>query len=61
MLREQGHEVESSIRHGKLWWEIDRKMLASDEEIEQIADGIYSLAELEELFIKRRKEELGQL
>ena len=61
MLRDQGHQVESCIRWGKLWWDIDNQMLASDAEIEQIADGIYSLAELEELFIKRRKEALGQL
>lgn len=61
MLREQGHQVESCIRYGKLWWEIDWQMLASEEEIEQIADGIYSLAEREELFIKRHKEALGQL
>jgi hypothetical protein len=59
MLREQGHQVESTIQHGRLWWEIDRGMLATPEEISQIADGMYSLAELEELFVKRHQEESG--
>ena len=61
MLREQGHRVESRIQHGKLWWEIDQRMLATPEEISEIGDGVYSLAELEELFVKRREEESGAL
>jgi hypothetical protein len=43
--------------HGQSWWEIDDKMLATPEEIEHIADGIYSLADLQEIFIRRRLEE----
>ena len=57
ILREQGHQVEEHIEFDKLWWEIDRRMLASPEEIGHIADGVYSLSELEELYIKRRAEE----
>ena len=59
MLREQGHRVESRIQHGKQWWEIDQTMLATPEEIGHIGAGVYSLAELEELFIKRYTEESG--
>jgi len=61
LLREQGHRVESRIQHGNQWWEIDERMLATPEEISQIADGVYSLTELEELFVKRREEESGEL
>ena len=57
ILREQGHQVEGRIQFDKMWWEIDRRMLASPEEIGHIADGVYSLSELEELYIKRRAEE----
>jgi len=61
ILRQQGHRVESRIQHGKLWWEVDQRMLATPEEIGHIGAGVYSLAELEELFIKRREEETGAL
>lgn len=57
ILREQGHQVEGRIQFDKMWWEIDRRMLASPEEIGHIADGVYSFSELEELYIRRRAEE----
>lgn len=57
MLKEQGHQVEGRIQFGKMWWDIDRRMLATPEEIEHLADGVYTLAELEELYIRRRNEE----
>lgn len=57
MLKEQGHSVEGRIQFDKMWWEIDRYLLASPEEIEHIADGVYSFAELEELCIKRQADE----
>ncbi len=59
MLREQGHTVETQIRgaQGTLWFEIDRRMLASCKEMENLGDGVYSLEELEELFVRRRSEE----
>jgi hypothetical protein len=62
MLREQGHTVEPQIRgaQGTLWFEIDRRMLASCEELENLADGVYDLNELEELYVLRRSEEQGQ-
>jgi hypothetical protein len=57
MLEEQGHVVEGRIQFDKMWWEIDRRMLATSEEIGHLADGVYSLSELEELYIKRRAKE----
>jgi hypothetical protein len=57
ILREQGYRVEGRIQFGKEWWEIDRYLLASPEEIEHIADGVYSFAELEELCVKRQADE----
>ena len=60
MLEEQGHHVQRHFRHGKMWWEIDGQMRATAEEIEHLADGVYSVEELVGLFIKRRLEELGQ-
>jgi hypothetical protein len=57
MLKEQGHQVEGRIQFDKMWWEIDRRMLATPEEIEHLADGVYTLADLEDLYIRRRSEE----
>jgi hypothetical protein len=53
MLNEQGHRVEIHIRLGRTSWEIDGYLPASSEEIEHIADGVYSFDELLELCTKR--------
>jgi hypothetical protein len=53
-LRAQGHRVEVVNRSGKLWCELDRRMLATMQEMEELADGVFSLAELEELYVRRR-------
>lgn len=55
-LRSEGHVVEIQLDHGKTWFEIDRRMRVSAEEMQNLADGVYSLVELEELFIQRRIE-----
>jgi predicted ATPase len=56
-LRDQGHTVEPRIHtDGKMWFEIDRRMLASWQEMQDLADGL-SLTELEALYIKRHKKE----
>ncbi|HYM75669.1 MAG TPA: hypothetical protein VE377_06790 [Candidatus Dormibacteraeota bacterium] len=55
-LRSEGHVVEIQLDRGKTWFEIDRRMRASSEEMQNLADGVYSLRELEELFIERRIE-----
>jgi hypothetical protein len=56
-LRSQGHTVRPYNRGGKFWYEIDGRMLASHQEMEDLADRVYSLLELEDLFVRRRKEE----
>jgi hypothetical protein len=58
-LKSEGHSVEKQMRgdKGEFWFEIDRRMLTSGQEMQNLADGIYSLAELEELFRRRKAEE----
>ena len=57
ILREQGHIVEIQPDRGKTWFEIDHRMRASAEEMQNLADGFYSLPELEEIFLQRRIEQ----
>ena len=59
MLKAQGHTVKTQLRDDKFWFEVDRRMLVSWEEMQNLADGVYSLAELEELFRRRRAEGAG--
>lgn len=57
MLKAQGHSVEAQVcgSKGTFWFEVDRRMLVSWEEMTNLADGVYSLAELEELYKKQRE------
>jgi hypothetical protein len=57
MLTGQGHTVRQHIRYGKLLFEIDGNMLATRQEMLELANGVYSLIELRELFERRRSEE----
>ena len=57
MLQGQGHTVRPHIRYGTLWFEIDGNMLATRKEMLELADGVYSLQELVELFARRHAEE----
>jgi hypothetical protein len=57
MLQGQGHTVRPYIRYGTLWFEIDGNMLATRKEMLELADGVYSLQELVELFARRDAEE----
>ena len=57
MLKGQGHTVRPFIRCGTLWFEIDSIMLATRREMLELADGVYSLEELRELFARRLTEE----
>jgi hypothetical protein len=57
MLQGEGHTVRPYIRYGTLWFEIDGGMLATRQEMGELADGVYSLQELAELFARRRAEE----
>lgn len=56
MLHRQGHAVRPYIRYGVLWFEIDGNMLATRQELLELADGVYSLAELQELVLRRTEE-----
>ena len=57
MLNGQGHTVRPFIRRCALWFEINGNMLATRQEMAELADGVYSLEELRELFVRRRVEE----
>ena len=56
-LRSQGHSVRPYNRDGQFWYEIDGRMLESRQEMEDLADRVYTPQELEDLFVRRRKEE----
>jgi hypothetical protein len=56
MLEKDGHSIQRQLANGKVWFEIDRRMRATPDEMQNLADGVYSLTELEELFIQRRVE-----
>lgn len=56
-LKSQGHSVEPYERDGMIWYEIDGWMLASQQEMEDLADRVCSLLELEDLFKHRQTEE----
>jgi hypothetical protein len=58
-LKNDGHSVRPYNRDGKFWFEIDGRMLASRQEMEELANRVYSLTELEDLFARRRNEEQG--
>ena len=48
------------MRYGVLWFEIDGNMVATRQEMLELAEGVYSLSELSELFERRRAEELSR-
>lgn len=55
MLQKQGHRVEQYTLRGKSWWQIDYRMLATPEEIKDLAEGVYSLRKLEELHAEKSR------
>jgi hypothetical protein len=59
MLHTQGHAVRPYIRYGVLWFEIDGSILATRQELLELADGVYSFKDLQELFLRRRTEGRG--
>ena len=58
-MKKSGHDVHLYKYQSKVWVEIDRCMLATFDEIEELVDGVHSFKELEEIFRKRHAEELG--
>jgi hypothetical protein len=62
MLAQQGHTVISCLQMGQYWYHLlDNHSLLKPQEMEELADGVYSFEELIELFEKRRLEEQGLL
>ena len=57
MLHTQGHAVRPYVRSGVLWFEIDGNVLATRQELLELADGVYSFTELLDLLAQRRTEE----
>ena len=55
-LKSDGHSVESYEREGVIWYEIDGWLQVSPRQMEDLADRVCSLLELEGLFRRRQKE-----
>ena len=58
-MNKQGHYARIYRLQGKMRVEIDRCMLASFDEIEELVDGVHSFEEQTEHFKKRHAEELS--
>ena len=57
-LRSEGHKVKVWARQDfRFWFEIDDCMLASENEMEELGMGVYSLGELRELYVIRKQLE----
>jgi hypothetical protein len=56
-LNGQGHAVRPYIRQGRLWFEINGNLLATRQEMLELAEGVYSLEELLELSALRRSQQ----
>lgn len=54
MLQTQGHAVRPYVHYGVLWFQIDGNLLATRQELLEVADGVYSFTEWQELLILRR-------
>ena len=61
MLKEAGHIVEAQVRgeNGQMWFNVDNRMLVSWEEMQGLADSLYAVEELEDLYKKRQAEKAG--
>src|SRR5262249_1424980 len=57
-MKKSGHDAHLHKHQGKMWVEIDKCMLATFGEIEELVDGVHSFEELEKAFRKRHAEEL---
>jgi hypothetical protein len=52
----QGHQVRPFIVEERPWCEIDELLIASRQELLELGQGVYSVAELLELVLLRRRE-----
>jgi hypothetical protein len=57
-LKEAGHSVEAQVRDekGEMWFNVDNRMLVSWEEMQELADSLDAVEELEDLYKKRQAE-----
>jgi uncharacterized protein YxjI len=55
-LQSQGHTVEIYNRDGQVWYEIDGRLLASQQEMGDLADRVAWLLELDDMFGQQRNE-----
>ena len=60
-MNKRGHEAHLCKRDGFTWVEIDHKMLASFQEMEELVDGKHTFEDLAERFEKRFAQEPGTL
>jgi len=62
-LRNQGHAVDAVVSaDGSIGFNVDRRMLISWKQMEDLADGVYSLADLEREYRRRQStQSLGTL
>jgi hypothetical protein len=62
MLAEQGHTAISCSHMGQDWYHLlDSHTLLKPQEMEDLADGVYSFEELFDLLWRRRLEDQGVL
>jgi hypothetical protein len=62
MLAEQGHTAISCSHMGQEWYHLlDNHTLLKPQEMEDLADGVYSFEELFDLLWRRRLEDQGLL
>jgi len=58
-MNKRGHKAHLFKHEGHTWVEIDERMLASFDEMEQIVDGKHTFEDLVEGFEKRHALQLG--
>jgi hypothetical protein len=52
-FRSRGHTVKLLTRHGVCWYEIDGKIIASTQEMEELGNRIHSRLELEDALTQK--------
>ena len=58
-MNKRGHKAHIFKHEGRTWVEIDQRMLASFEEMEELVDGTHTFEDMAEGFEKSHVQELG--
>ena len=58
-MNKRGHKAHLFKHEGRTWVEIDQRMLASFEEMEELVDGKHTFEDMAEGFERRHTLELG--